>query len=148
MKDFSPQGAIQSAHQGTLEEWMDSFLRGEGKNIALAYGLKKAKRYWYGPVQFPLNELIRCCGPEVDIKYHEPQATWDKRVDAIVSHIREGGALAPIIAQFTEDGLSIKDGNHRYAAYMKEGFDKYWTIIWFDDEKDLREFKQKHATKI
>jgi hypothetical protein len=43
------------AQDGQLEGWIDAFLRAEGNNVPLADGLKKQKRYWIGPLQFPLK---------------------------------------------------------------------------------------------
>jgi hypothetical protein len=80
-----------------LEEWIDTWLRAAGNNVALADGLKKQKRYWIGPIQFPLEKLVRCCGPEEGMEFREPVEHWNERIDSLVEHIKSGVDLAPFM---------------------------------------------------
>lgn len=61
---FNIEEAIQFSKEGCLEEWIHIFLRTFGGNLALSEGLKLEKRNWTGPALVPINQLIRCCGPE------------------------------------------------------------------------------------
>lgn len=144
-KTYLPKESIEYAKENKINEWVDDFLRTEGKNKALANGLKKQKRFWFGPEQFPLSDLKRCCGPEKDMEYYEDAAAWKNRVDKLISYIRKGNELPPLIVHYVNGELSIRDGSHRYEAYVKIGFDKYWTLIWFDSKSDLKLFKQKYC---
>lgn len=141
--DFSSKGAAHWAEQGNLDEWVDAFLRGEGKNIELADGLRKEKRYWTKLMVLPTSVLKRVCGPEPEMEYVESQAGWDKRVDALVSSIRTGHEFAPLIVEFKDGALSIRDGSHRYAAYVKEGMQTCPVVIWFNQENDRDEFMKR-----
>ena len=49
----TPRRSDKHARNGQLEHWIDAFLRAEGNNVPLADGLKKQKRYWIGPCNFP-----------------------------------------------------------------------------------------------
>ncbi|MGD0058540.1 MAG: ParB/Srx family N-terminal domain-containing protein [Verrucomicrobiia bacterium] len=129
------------AHNGQLEDWIDVFLRADGNNVLLADGLKKRKRYWIGPVQFPLKRLMRCCGPEEEMEYRESLENWNTKVDALIQHIKSEGELAPVIAQYGNGTFSIRDGNHRFGAYEKLGLEKYWALIWCDSEEELEKLK-------
>jgi hypothetical protein len=129
------------ARDGRLEDWIDAFLRAEGNNVPLADGLKKQKRYWIGPRQFPLKRLRRCCSPEEGMEYRESLEDWNKKVDSLIGHIQSGGELAPFIAQYSQGIFSIRDGNHRHGAYEKLGLETYWTLIWCDSEEAFEEMK-------
>jgi len=129
------------AHNGQLEDWIDAFLRAEGNNVPLADGLKKQKRYWIGPLQFPLKRLVRCCGPEQGMEYQETLEDWDKKVDSLIEYIQSGGELPPFIVQYREGSFSIRDGSHRYGAYERLGRETYWTLIWCDSEEAFAEMK-------
>jgi uncharacterized ParB-like nuclease family protein len=131
----------QSAHNGQLEDWIDAFLRIEGNNVPLADGLKKQKRYWIGPIQFPLKRLRRCCGPEEEMEYRVSLEHWTKKTDSLIEYIKSGGELPPFIVQYRQGLFSIRDGSHRYGAYERLGRETYWTLIWCDSEEAFAEMK-------
>ncbi len=122
-----------------IEKWVDSFLRQEGKNVDLAEGLKKQKRYWIGPIEISLQRLERCCGPEDSMEFKEPIESWTKRVASLLEHIKRDGHIFPLIVSYKSGVFSICDGNHRYAAYKKLGLDKCLVVIWCDSEKEIEE---------
>ena len=129
------------AQDGHLEDWIDAFLRAEGNNVPLADGLKKQKRYWIGPLQFPLRRLARCCGPEEGMEYQESLEDWSQKVDSLIDYIQSGGELPPFVVQYRAGIFSIRDGSHRYGAYEKLGRETYWTLIWCDSEEAFAEMK-------
>lgn len=129
------------AQHGQLEDWIDAFLRGEGKNVVLADGLNKQQRYWIGPIRFPLRTLVRCCGPEEGMEFRESTEVWNERIDSLVDHMKSGGELAPFIVQYANGNFSIRDGNHRYGACERLGLANHWTLIWCDSEEDFEEMK-------
>src|SRR6266478_9975118 len=131
------------AENGRLEDWIDAFLHAEGNNVPLADGLKKQKRYWIGPLQFPLKRLLRCCGPEEEMEYRVSLEDWNKKVGSLIAHIQSGGELPPFIVQYRQGIFSIRDGSHRYGAYEKLGRATYWTLIWCDSEEAFKEMKHK-----
>jgi len=115
--------------QEQLAEWVDTFLRGEGNNIPLADGLKKQKRWWIDVAQFPLDKLVRCCGPEEGMEYRESAENWNKRIDSLVEHLQSDGKLPPFIAAYNNGIFSVRDGNHRLGACEKLGTESYETFI-------------------
>ncbi len=131
------------AHNGQLEDWIDAFLRAEGNNVPLADGLKKQKRYWIGPLQFPLKRLSRCCGPEEEMEYRVSLEDWNGKVASLIEYIKSGGELAPFIVQYRQGIFSIRDGSHRYGAFEKMSLKTYWTLIWCDSEEAFEEMKTK-----
>ena len=131
------------AHNGQLEDWIDAFLRAEGNNVPLADGLKRQKRYWIGPLQFPLKRLVRCCGPEEEMEYRVSLESWNEKIESLIAHIKSGGELPPFIVQYRQGVFSIRDGSHRYGAYEKLHLETYWTLIWCDSEEAFEEVKTK-----
>ena len=132
--------------QEKIALWVDNFLRGEGKNIPLADILKEQKRHWIKVTNFPLNKLVRCCGPEDNMEYKESIDEWNKRVDSLVNYIKAGGKFDPFItyfgAHYDNKEFSVRDGNHRLGACEKLGIQTHDTFIWCDTENDLEKVKQ------
>ncbi len=63
-----------------LDDWIFAFLDGPGKNKQMAKGLRLRKENgyhsWIGPLNFPLDKLIRCTGPEDYMEYIEKDTKW------------------------------------------------------------------------
>jgi hypothetical protein len=150
---FSIKELILFAKNGKLTEWVQAFLSGPGINKPMAQGLKlrKEKQYhsWIGPVNFPLKELTRCCGPEDGQEYPESLKKFNTRVNAMVSDIAKGWEAPVLIVNPRPwPTLSIRDGNHRYEALVRSGKKKYYTIFWFDTPQDRRNFVRKYKTTL
>ncbi len=143
--NFKPDTFIKASQEGILDRTIDLFLRGEGKNVAMADGLKLAKRYWIGPVQFPINSLKRICGPEEGMLYKESVENWELRINNIADYVTQGGELPPFIVQYTNGHIVLSDGNHRLGSLEKLGMHRYWTLIWCDTEDEIQEVKDKYG---
>lgn len=133
----------QEKSQEQLAKWADTFLRGEGNNIPLADGLNKQQRWWINAVQFPLNKLVRCCGPEANMEYRESEQNWNRRIDSFVEYIKSNGKLPPLIATYNDGVFSVRDGNHRLGACEKLGIEFHDTFIWCDSEEDFETVKRQ-----
>ena len=141
MKNFSATEALEYAKNGLLEDWIHEFLTTSGKNEGLSTGLKKEKRFFVGPRNIDLDKLQRICGPEENIEYHESQERWEGKVQRILSGIKDGWEMPPLIVKYKRGKLFIADGNHRYEALKRQRFKKYWTIIWYNSMKELLEYE-------
>ncbi len=137
MKNFSATEALEYAKRGLLEDWIHAFLTTSGKNEGLSTGLKKKKRFFVGPRNIDFDKLQRICGYEKNIKYHESEERWEKKVRRILSGMKKGWEMPPLIVMYKKGKLSIADGNHRFEALKRRRFNKYWTIIWYDSLKEL-----------
>lgn len=134
--------ALQASAQGNLEEWIHSFLHASGRNIALSDGLKKAERFWIGPVEVSLGLLHRIQGPADDATEHEIEEKWLKRVTPMIADLQAGWKPAPLIAEYADGKLMIRDGGHRLYSLKKSGHLKYWTIIWVNTKEDYVKAKE------
>jgi hypothetical protein len=123
-----------------IAAWVDAFLRATGNNVELADGLRKAPRWWRGPIRVPLGELVRVVGPEPEMEYYEPEASWQRRIAEMIESLERGWDPPPVIAEYRAGTLSVRDGGHRVAALARAGRDAAWTIIWFNDQSNLNEY--------
>jgi hypothetical protein len=143
---FNVEEACRYAREGQVEDWVHAFLRGPGVNITLSDGLKLHNRWWIGPEMLPLDAMERCCGP--GLEFDEDQATWSARIDELAQKITSGLDVAPLIVEYRNGILSIRDGNHRHGALQLANHREYWTIIWFNSATDRECFQtsqDKHA---
>lgn len=141
---FNVKEAIEYSSKGKIEEWVHFFLNSVGNNIPFSEGLKLQKRYWLGPILYDLNKVSRCCGPEEDIKYHEPIENWENRVKKMEELIKKGWQMPPLIVNHDKGQLEINDGNHRHEALKRAGIKKFWIIFWDSDHADnLKKFKEE-----
>jgi hypothetical protein len=130
---FTTEEAIQFAKEGCIEEWVHLFLKTRGNNIPLSDGLKLQKRYWLGPVQVPLHELNRCCGPEEGMQYHNPSDSWEWRVGKLAELLQKGWEYPPLIVQHHEGRWIVSDGNGRHEALNRLHNSNCWAVLWDSD---------------
>lgn len=151
--EFSIKELKAHAKKGKIDGWVFAFLHGPGINKGMAKGLKlrKEEEYhsWVGPINFPLKDLVRCCGPEKDIEYPETLKKFNLRVNKMIKEINKGWETPVLIVNPRPwPILSIRDGNHRYEALLRSGKKKYPTIFWFDNPKDRQKFVRKYKDII
>jgi hypothetical protein len=132
--------AEQAPQQGSLAEWLDQFLRGDGRNVPFADGLQARPHWFAGPLLMPLDAMRRICGPEPGMPYHESLAAWQSRVEQMTESIASGWRPPPLICgvegllinkpDHRSAGLLINDGNHRAEALRRTGTTHYPTVLW------------------
>lgn len=121
----------------TIEQQIQDFLRSEGNNIALADGLLLKTRYYHGPVNIKLSLLTRCTGPENDMKYKVSEESFNQRIDGIIKRLETGWILPPILVNYCDGNVTINDGNHRYEAYKRMGYDQIPGVFWVTEKSDF-----------
>jgi ParB-like nuclease domain len=135
---FDVQTALRFANQGDLETWVHLYLTtGSWANHVLSRGLRLQQRWWRGPIELPLTYLNRCCGPEPDMEYRTDPAAWEQRIAALAASFSDRQSIPPLIVQYQATSLSIRDGNHRYAAMQRKGRTTAWAIVWYDSRNDF-----------
>ncbi len=130
--------ALASGNRGEIGDWVHDFLVTVGKNPEMAEGLRLERRYWLGPILMDLERLPRCCGPEPDMEYRVDPKRFDEYVGRMIGSIRQGWEPPPLIASYDAGRLSVRDGNHRHEALVRNGCSHYWVIIWCNSEDDYR----------
>jgi hypothetical protein len=116
--------------------WIQEYLRGEGNNVPLADGLLLEERKFYGPVEYTVNKLSRCCGPEETMTYRTPQEDFDRRIAGIIARLSTGWYMPPLLVNYSKGTLTVTDGNHRLEAYRRLDKPTIPVIFWVTGEPD------------
>jgi len=141
MNNYDLDSAFLAAKDNELHDWVLSFLRSSGKNLALADKLEKNGQYRYGPIDYPIQKIVNILGSDASYKYTEDEQTLSKRVSDMVENIKNGWSPPPLLASnLWEDYLELADGGHRYKAFQALGINEYPTIFYFRDQQSLDEF--------
>jgi hypothetical protein len=143
--DFDAAGAERAAKAGQLEAWVDGYLRsGDWANIPLADGLHLAPRWWVGPLEVELDDLSPCVGSGAEYEYDFPAEQLNGWIDEIACQFpTDARFLPPMIAEFRNGDLSLRDGNKRYWAMRQLGWESCWTLIWFNDSAEYDAFTHR-----
>ncbi|KAA0697621.1 hypothetical protein DTW90_19765 [Neorhizobium sp. P12A] len=87
----------------------------------------------------PIERLERCCGPEDGMAYHVPADIWQRRVDQLAEALENLESLPPLIVEWCEGRLMIRDGNHRCAAIIRKGWTSCFIVLWCNSSVDQRQ---------
>lgn len=141
ISEFDVPTARQYAEEGRLEAWIHAYLNtGYWANLAFSEGLKRQPRWWRGPLEIRLPALSRCCGPEPTMEFRMEPAAWENRVASLTRTMTNDPLeLPPLIVEYRQAELSIRDGNTRYAVMEQRGWPTCWAVIWYNTEADYRE---------
>jgi hypothetical protein len=136
---FDVPTAIRFAANDNIDTWVHVYLTlGPRPKPELSYGLRLQQRWWYGPLEVPLDRLMRCVGPEPGMEYRVSYASWEQRIRALAASFTDLQAIPPLIVayRYSEDSFSIRDGNHRYEAIRRKGWTTCWVVIWYTSQAD------------
>ncbi len=137
VQGFDVSTAQRYAADGHLEEWIHAYLRGGAwANSGLSDGLRLQRRWWNGPLEMPLSSLLRCVGPEPGMEYRVEPGPWAVRTAAMAQGFGNLAAIPPLIAEYRDGVLSVRDGNTRHEALRLRGWPTCWTIVWYNSERD------------
>jgi hypothetical protein len=129
--------AVAADERGELGEWVQAFLRGPGQNAAFADGLSLAERWWL-LFDYPLGLLSTCSGPDPSFEFPRDPERWEVAVESMAGEIKRGWQPPPLIA--SGESLIVRDGSHRYEALRRAGFERYWTIFYWERQRGPRRF--------
>jgi ParB-like nuclease domain len=131
---FSLESARSAAAEDRIALWVGEFLASRGSdNATLAAALAQDEHWWLGPIQVPLDALIRLAGPEDEALVPIEPEEWEEDVSTLEGSIEQGWEPPPLLAEFQDGRLLLQDGNHRYEALLRAGETEAWVIVWFDD---------------
>lgn len=131
--------ARKYAEEGRIDEWMQDFLRADGKNPALAEGLLIEERYYFGLREIPISLLedVKTGAPEYlhapnDIQY------FFAVVDRMKESLADGWDAPPLIVEYVYGKFKVDDGRHRLEMYRQLGIEKVWAVIWTTGEENKK----------
>jgi hypothetical protein len=137
---YDVASAQKYATDGQIEAWVHAYLaEDDWANSGLSEGLKLQTRYWTGPIEVPLDDLVRTCGPEPGMPFQVDAAGWELKVTLLTRSIQDPTDLSPVIAEYLQRILYVRDGNHRHEALRRYGANHCWTLIWYNSEEDWKE---------
>ena len=127
------------AKDGRIEEWVHKYLlsgKGGKSDPEFSEGLKREKRWWNGPVSLDLNDLSPAVGTDPGMEYVVDKDKWYAWTSRLAKSFSDPASLPPLIAEYREGQLSIRDGNTRYGAMRLLGWTRCWVIVWYNSESD------------
>jgi hypothetical protein len=147
--DFTVATAAHAAATGQLEAWVDRYLRtGHWANVPFADGLKLAQRWWCGPLKVKLDDLSPCVGVGTEYEYNIPAEQFDGWIDEIARQFPiDARFLPPMIVEYRNGELSLRDGNKRYWAMRQLGWTSCWMVLWFNDSAEYERFTTQQGEK-
>ena len=131
--------AKQYNSEGKIEQWMQDFLRADGKNLALADGLLLEERHYFGLREIPITLLS-------DVKDGAPeylQAENDRQyffyvVNQMKESLADSWDAPPIIVEYVYGKFQVDDGRHRLELYRQIGAERVWAIVWTTGEENRK----------
>lgn len=102
---------------GKIDEWMQLFLRADGKNLALADGLLEEECYYIGLREIPIQLLadVKEGAPEYLYRENDIQYFFEV-VDRMKDALPHWDA-PPLIVEYVYGRFQVDDGRHRLEMY-------------------------------
>ena len=149
--EFDTLSAQKWGGEGKVEEWVHKYLlsgKGGKSNPEFSEGLKREKRWWNGPIEFSLADLSPAVGTESGMEFVVDKDKWLARISKLANSFSSLLSLPPLIVEYRDGELSVRDGNTRYGAMNLLGWTSCWVIIWYNSESDYHQhnkilFRQK-----
>ncbi|MBQ8325901.1 MAG: ParB N-terminal domain-containing protein [Lachnospiraceae bacterium] len=127
---------------GKIEEWLQLFLRNDGKNLALADGLLLEKREYFG-----LCKLNMSCFK--DIKEGAPEyLSAENDVEYffwIVENMKNSLGdwdAPPLIVEYRDEKFFVNDGRHRLEMYRQLRVDDVDAVLWTTGEENAKKLQE------
>jgi hypothetical protein len=138
---FSLASARSAAAENRTAIWVGDFLASRGSdNEVLAAALAQAKHWWLGPLQVPLESLVRLAGPEDEALVPIEEDEWEDDIESMEESLEEGWEPPPLLAEWQDGRLLLQDGNHRYEALARAGEEAAWVLIYFPTPETRESF--------
>ena len=140
--EFDTLSAQNWGRDGKIEEWVHKYLlngKGGRSNPEFSEGLKREKRWWNGPIEFSLTDLSPAVGTESGMEFVVDKDKWYARISKLANSFSSPLSLPPLIVEYRNGELSVRDGNTRHGAMSLLGWTSCWVIIWYNSESDYRQ---------
>ena len=124
---------------GRIDEWLQDFLRADGKNLALADGLLKEERFYFGLREVPISLFagVKSGAPEYLHAANDIEYFFDV-VDRMKESLADGWDAPPLIVEYVYGKFQVDDGRHRLETYRQLGVKKVWAVIWTTGEENRK----------
>ena len=68
------------------------------------------------------------------MSWQESAEAWDRRLEELVASYIDAEDWPPLIVEYVDGRLPIRDGNHHYGALERLNVKTCWIILWYPDE--------------
>lgn len=130
--------AMEHTRRGKIEEWIQLFLRNDGRNEILADGLLLEPRQYLGPCKINLEMLnIEEGAPDYLTKENDIEYFF-----AVVDNMKvhySGWDVPPLIVEYDGGIFRVNDGRHRLEMYRQLGVESAYAVLWATGEKNYAE---------
>lgn len=133
--------AMEYAGRNAIDEWIQLFLRNDGKNVALADGLLLEQRYYIGPIIMDISRFNVEEGAPSYLSNGNDIAWFFHVVNQMKQVIRDWD-MPPLIVQYAEDEFEINDGRHRNEALRQTGILQAPVILWMSSMDEYVAMKE------
>jgi len=123
---------------GKIEEWLQLFLRNDGKNIVLADGLLLEEREYFGLLKMNMSYFK-------DIKEGAPEYLSDEndidcffRIVEKMKNSLKDWDVPPLIVEYKDDKFFVNDGRHRLEMYRQLGVEVVDVVLWTTGKENKR----------
>jgi hypothetical protein len=131
---FTLASARRAADEDRTALWVGDFLSSRGSdNEVLAAALSTRRHWWLGPVQLPIDRLVRLSGPEPDVVVPVEPQVWEDDVEKMADSLDDGWEPPPLLVEYSDGDLLVQDGTHRLEALARDGETVAWALVYFDD---------------
>lgn len=125
-----------------IDEWLQLFLRNDGKNIALADGLLLEHRFYIGLWDIPIHLFshIQEGAPEYLEKSNDIVHFFQ-----VVDKMKENYSkwdTPPLIVEYRDEKFWVNDGRHRLIMYRDLGLDVVPAVLWTTGEENRKRLKK------
>lgn len=142
---FDLAGARRAAERGETARWVGDFLASRGSdNAVLAAALAQERHWWAGPLELPVDDLVRLAGPEDDALCPVEEDEWEADVEAMTTSVEAGWEPPPLLAEFQDGRILLQDGNHRHEALRRDGAESAWVLVYFSDAAERDRFLHRY----
>lgn len=135
--------AKEFADAGKIDEWMQLFLRNDGKNLKLADGLLLEERYYLGLIEIDIELLA-------DVKAGVPEYLHDQ--DSIdyffhivdnMKEVYENWDTPPLIVEYVHGKFQVNDGRHRLEMYRQLNVKNITIALWTTGEENYKKLLEE-----
>lgn len=120
--------------QGKIDEWMQLFLRNDGRNLGLADGLLLQERRYIGIRRIPLSLLAKTRSGAPEYLRDQDSIDYFFRVVDQMKQDYENWDIPPLIVEYGEKGFHVDDGRHRLEMYRQMGITHAPAVLWTTGE--------------
>ncbi len=124
---------------GEIEQWLQLFLRNDGKNVALADGLLLEKRHYLGIKQIPIRLLENVPAGTPEYLHDEDSIRYFFFIVDKMKADYDNWDTPPLIVSYSAGEFQVNDGRHRLEMYRQLGVEYVYAVIWTTKDEDLKE---------